>query len=197
MSIKLETDYNNSNSTKEYSNNKNKKILKSVSYRLPVEIIDKLDERSKDLQLSPSFLVKQTLTKYVKWDIYASELDLIPFPKEMLNLLIKYVPFDKINELGQSMYEFIKDWIIYQKRKYTWEGFLEIFSNLMEASGIKFILNIEPKNTNVIIRHKMGTRWSIFFEIVFVGFLKDFMDKDLGKTIITKNTCKIIFPTMT
>ena len=183
------------NSNTEINHHKINNKSKCVSYRLPIDTIMNLNKRSKQLQISPNFLVKQTLDKYLTWDVFASEVGLIPFPKELLPVLMKVAPIDKIMEFSTLMYELIKDWIIFQKGEYTWVGFLEVFSNLMNALDVTFIIKNDLTKNHIIIRHKMGVNLSLFFDNMFTQVLNDFINKNMITPLITNNTYKVTIPT--
>ena len=60
-----------------------KEKTRSITYRLPVQIVDELETEAMEKNISQNVLVKQILEKYVSWERFANKIGMIPVPKNI------------------------------------------------------------------------------------------------------------------
>ena len=64
-----------------------KEKTRSITYRLPVKLVDEIETEAMNKNISHNVMAKQILEKYVKWDRFAEKIGIIPVPKKILDLL--------------------------------------------------------------------------------------------------------------
>ena len=59
-----------------------KEKTKTITYRLPVTMIEELETQAMQQNTSQNVLIKQIIQKYLQWDRFAESIAMIPVPKK-------------------------------------------------------------------------------------------------------------------
>ena len=62
-----------------------KEKTRSVTYRLPVKLVEEIETEAMNKNISHNVMARQILEKYVQWDRFADKIGIIPVPKKMLD----------------------------------------------------------------------------------------------------------------
>ena len=60
----------------------NKEKTRSVTYRLPVKLVEEIEAEAMNNNISHNVMARQILQRYIEWDRFASKIGMIPVPKE-------------------------------------------------------------------------------------------------------------------
>ena len=161
---------------------------RSISYRLPEHIIKELEIEAQQKEISQNVLVKQILEKYVGWDRFATNMGIIPVPKEVLRILGEKMDGNAINDVIQGMTPVIKDWVTFQKGSYDLKKSIELMEDYMRHSGMTSEHRIEGDMHHFVIQHNLGIRWSLFTELLLKQIFHEFLPNLVMKTRTTSNT---------
>ncbi|MDE1769173.1 MAG: hypothetical protein KGI28_01290 [Thaumarchaeota archaeon] len=161
---------------------------RSITYRLPENIIEELETEAQQNGISQNVLVKQILEKYIEWDRFASNIGMIPVPKELLKILGERMDGTAINEIIQGITPVIKDWIMFKKEGYDLKKVIVSMEEYMKASGMKSDHRIEGDIHHFLIQHDLGIRWSLFAEFLLKQTFHEFLPNLVMKTRTTPNT---------
>ncbi|MEM2160564.1 MAG: hypothetical protein QXN55_06395, partial [Candidatus Nitrosotenuis sp.] len=145
-----------------------------ISFRLPEDIVEDIENEASKGGLTTNGLVREVLIKYARWDIFASKIGLIPFPKEFLSLLLKDITQEKIEEFSEIFYQHFKDWALYSKGKYGLKQCIETLEDYMKASGVESDHRVYGDEHKYIIRHNLGLQWSFFGANLLKNLFNDF-----------------------
>ena len=171
-----------------------KEKTRSVTYRLPVKLVEAVETEAMNRNISHNVMARQILEKYVQWDRFANKIGMIPVPKKLLDSLgIEMTP-DEINEIINVIKPVIKDTVLFIKGKYDLKRCIETLEDYMRASGMKSDHRIEGDLHHFIIQHELGSNWSIFTEQLLQELFKEFMPNAQMKCQTTESTVIATIP---
>ena len=167
---------------------------RSITYRLPTKIVEKLEMAAKNNNVSQNVLVKQILEKHVSWDRFGEQIGMIPIPKKILDSLGIEMDGEDINEIIKTVLPIIKDTVLFMKGKYDLKRCIETLEDYMRVSGMKSDHRIEGELHHFIIQHKLGMNWSFFTEQLLKEIFNQFIPNKNIKFQTTKNTIIATIP---
>lgn len=174
--------------SKNKSDIQKKETTRSITYRLPSNLVHELETEAMNNKISQNVLVKQILEKYVNWDRFGNKIGMIPIPRAILDSLGAEMNGDDINEIIKSVLPIIKDSVLFMKGKYDLKRCIETLEDYMRASGMKSDHRIEGDLHHFIIQHELGMNWSFFTEQLLKEIFNQFMPNKNIKFQTTKNT---------
>lgn len=151
-----------------------KEKTRSITYRLPENLVEELETESVEKNISQNVLVKQILEKYVTWDRFAEKLGIIPVPKNILGTLGEEMSGEDIENIIQMLHTLIKESVLFMKGKYDLAHCIETLEDYMKASGIKSDHRIEGDIHHFIVQHDLGIKWSLLTERLFKEIFNEF-----------------------
>ena len=165
-----------------------KEKTRSVTYRLPVKLVEEIETEAMNHNISHNVMARQILEKYVQWDRFANKIGMIPVPKKLLDSLGIEMSPEEINEIINVIKPVIKDTVLFIKGKYDLKRCIETLEDYMRASGMKSDHRIEGDLHHFIIQHELGSNWSIFTEQLLQEIFKEFLPDSEMKCQITEST---------
>jgi hypothetical protein len=165
-----------------------KEKTRSITYRLPVKLIEEIETEAMNNNISHNVMAKQILEKYIQWDRFADKIGMIPVPKKILDLLGIEMNAEEINVIINAIKPVIKDTVLFIKGKYDLKRCIETLEDYMRASGMKSDHRIEGEIHHFIIQHELGSNWSIFTEQLLQEIFKEFLPDKQMKCQTTEST---------
>ena len=165
-----------------------KEKTRSVTYRLPVKLVEEIETEAMNHSVSHNVMARQILEKYVQWDRFATKIGIIPVPKKILDTLGIEMTAEEINEIINVIKPVIKDTVLFIKGKYDLKRCIETLEDYMRASGMKSDHRIEGELHHFIIQHELGSNWSIFTEQLLKEIFKEFLPDSEMKCQTTEST---------
>lgn len=164
-----------------------KEITKGVTFRIPENIIKKLNTYSKRKQISVNTLANQIFKNFVEWDFLAVEAGWMVFPKPSLKELIDNTSEKELERIAKHKVEYHKDIRFLMVGTNDLTGFLILLRQKSQRSGFPFT---ETKSENgiihFVIQHDLGEKWSYFNKLFYTQMINDLGYKVNIET--TKNT---------
>ena len=111
--------------TKQQPHSKIKEKTQTITYRLPVRLVEELDGESIQKGISHNIPVHQILEKYVKGDKFSDKIGMMPVPKGILQTLGMDMKVEDINTLVDVIKPLIKDNVMLMKGKYDLKRCIE------------------------------------------------------------------------
>ncbi|MBC8516903.1 MAG: hypothetical protein ISR81_00865 [Nitrosopumilus sp.] len=152
-----------------------KEKTRSITYRLPVKLVEAIETEAMNSNISHNVMAKQILEKYIQWDRFANKIGIIPVPKKILDTLGIEMTSGEINEIINVIKPVIKDTVLFIKGKYDLKRCIETLEDYMRASGMKSDHRIEGDMHHFIIQHELGSNWSIFTQQLLQEIFKEFL----------------------
>jgi len=178
----------NSNVMRKQSPFVKKETSRSITYRLPSNVVEELEIEAKNKKISHNVLVKQVLEKYLVWDRYSDKLGIIPVPKKILEVMGQNLDLIQINQVIDSLKPIIKESVLYMKGSYDLKRCIETLEEYMRASGMLSDHRVEGQNHRFIIQHQLGVKWSLFTEYLLKETFGEFLPEMQIKFQTTEHT---------
>jgi len=150
----------------------------TISYRLPLKLLNDLETEANEKNISQNVLVKQILQKYVTWERFAVKMGMIPVPQKILESLAGDLSHQEILKIIDALFATIKDSVMLMKGGYDLKRTIETLEDYMRNSGMESDHRIEGDLHHFIIQHKMGMQWSIFTELLLRRVFTEFEKGD-------------------
>lgn len=165
-----------------------KEKTRSVTYRLPVKLVEEIEAEAMNHNISHNVMARQILEKYIEWDRFASKIGMIPVPKKILDMLGMEMTAAEINEIINMIKPVIKDTVLFIKGDYDLKKCIETLEDYMKASGMKSDHRVEGELHHFIIQHELGGNWSIFTEQLLQEIFREFLPESKMKCQTTEST---------
>ncbi|MEX1149239.1 MAG: hypothetical protein WEB01_04425 [Nitrosopumilus sp.] len=166
----------------------NKEKTRTVTYRLPVKLVEEIETEAMNNNISHNVMAKQILEKYIQWDRFADKIGMIPVPKKILDTLGIEMSSAEINEIVNMIKPVIKDAVLFIKGKYDLKRCIETLEDYMRASGMKSDHRIEGELHHFIIQHGLGMNWSLLTEQLLKEIFHEFLPNQNIKAQTTEAT---------
>ena len=167
---------------------KKKEKTRSVTYRLPVKLVQEIEIEAAHHNISHNVMARQILEKYVQWDRFANKIGIIPVPKKILDTLGIEMTSQDVNEIINVIKPVIKDTVLFIKGKYDLKRCIETLEDYMRASGMKSDHRVEGALHHFIIQHELGSNWSMFTEQLLQEIFHEFLPDVEMKSQTTEST---------
>ncbi|NNL59515.1 MAG: hypothetical protein HKP31_08675 [Nitrosopumilus sp.] len=165
-----------------------KEKTRSITYRLPVKLVEEIEEEARNHNISHNVMARQILEKYVRWDRYATKIGIIPVPRKILDTLGLDMSPEDINGIINLIKPIIKDSVLFIKGNYDLKRCIETLEDYMRASGMKSDHRVEGTLHHFIIQHELGTNWSVFTEQLLKEIFNEFIPDSKMKCQTTEST---------
>jgi hypothetical protein len=147
------------------SRSKSPHVIRSV--RIPVSLDRAIRKVAEERNTSVNALVEASLTKLIEFDQYADELDYGTVRKVFLVKGLEFLTEDEIRDLGKwTAMESGSEMLEFYHGDSNLDSILHIFESIISKYGRLFTFRheVEGRNHKITLSHKMGKKWSIFFE---------------------------------
>ena len=161
---------------------------RSVTYRLPVKLLEEIETEAANQNVSHNVMAKQILEKYIRWDRFAEKIGMIPVPTKILDTLGTNMSPEDINGIINSIKPVIKDTVLFIKGRYDLKRCIETLEDYIRASGMKSDHRVEGVLHHFIIQHQLGSNWSIFTEQLLKEIFHEFLPDTEVKCQTTEAT---------
>ena len=165
-----------------------KEKTRSVTYRLPVKLVEEIETEAANLNISHNVMAKQILEKYIRWDRFAEKIGMIPVPAKILDTLGADMSARDINQIINVIKPIIKDSVLFIKGKYDLKRCIETLEDYIRASGMKSDHRVEGALHHFIIQHELGSNWSLFTEQLLEEIFHEFLPDAEVKCQTTEST---------
>ncbi len=165
-----------------------KEKTRSITYRLPVKIVEELETEAMQKSISQNVLVRQILEKFIQWDRFSDKIGMIPVPKAILEALGDEMEGKDIDKIIKIIVPIIKKNVMFIKGDYDLKRCIETLEDYMRASGMISDHRLEGNLHHFIIQHDLGMKWSVFTEQLLKEIFHDFLPEMNLKCKTTDST---------
>ena len=183
-----------SNSIRPQKHSPKREKTRSVTYRLPVKLVEEIEMEAMNNNVSHNVMAKQILEKYIQWDRFAAKIGIIPVPRKILDVLGMEMDSSDIDEIINVIKPVIKDTVLFIKGGYDLKRCIETLEDYMRASGMKSDHRIEGSTHHFIIQHELGSNWSIFTEQLLQEVFHEFLPETKMTSQTTESTVIVSIP---
>jgi hypothetical protein len=140
-------------------------VIRTV--RIPATLDKTIRRLAEERNTSVNALVEACITKLIEFDQYVEELDYGSVRKAFLVKGIEYLTEDEVRELARwSAMELGSETLRFYNAYPKLDAVLHIYESVISKYGrlYAFHHDVEGKTHTIILTHKMGKKWSVFFE---------------------------------
>lgn len=137
---------------------------RTVSFRVPENIINDIEKEAKVKLVSTNVLINQILSQYVTWDKYEQRMRMFPVAQDILHYILNGLDELERKNAIETTYNCIRDWALLSRKKFDLHTCLEVLEDYCRIVGISVEENVSEGFRSYIIRHNMGTKVSTFIE---------------------------------
>ena len=151
-----------------------KRRTRSTTYRLPEDMLQKLDALAAQEQVSENVLVKQILGSYLQWEVSATKAGWVVMPREVLMKIINDLDEKTIIKIGtDSAKAVFKDIALFMHGKFDFDAWIAIVRDRCKRSGFHLKETTTTGETTLIMQHDLGEKWSVFFKVYYQEMLHE------------------------
>ena len=167
---------------------KNEKRRVSRAFKIGENLDRDLVEQASKAGITPSSLVNQILMRHLDWGRYLSDnSNFLTIDRQVFISMIEDLSEDRIIELARSTalvatHNFIK----FRYDEITFEtllDYLELMSTYMNLAEISVRNNKGGKGYEILVRHPLGIKWSIFLAEFISGMFGSFLEMETTSEI--------------
>ena len=113
----------------------------SVTFRFNNEILRKLRNEADQKRISLNTLASQIFQSYVEYEMYASRVGMISFPKSLLVRIMDRLSEQEVEQLSEYIAKNeLKEMILLVKNEYNLSAFLDMIESWLRVSGIGYVM---------------------------------------------------------
>ncbi len=169
----------------------NTKKSKTVSFRVPEDVISEIEKEAKASLISTNNLINQILFNYTVWGRYQQRAKMYPVPEENLIHIIDHLDESQRKEAINHAYDAIREHALLSKKKFDLHSCLTVLQEYCRVCGISVEDRMALGKREFTVHHNLGEGFSLFIkefiEKIFWEFVKIKVDFQLSKnTVIAK-----------
>jgi len=146
-----------------------------VSIRIDNEVKDLLINEAKDKGISFNKLIRQILTRHVKWFTMAEKMDMISIPKAAYKKYTSYITDGEIKQIGLTVgKESFKNYTLLSSGEFKIKPFIETLQLWLTINKLPFEYIVNSKDSNeFVIRHDLGKKFSILLTAIVSSLVEE------------------------
>ncbi len=161
---------------------------RTVSFRIPENIINDIEKVAKTKLISTNGLINQILTQYTSWDKYEDRIKMFRVPEESLQHILLHLDEVRRGEAVDIIYNIIRDWTLLSKKKFDILTCLETLEVYCKMAGVSVEDRVSDGFRSFVIMHNLGQNASILIadlvHKIFWELTRKKVDLELTKTTV-------------
>lgn len=147
---------------------------KSISFRLPEELVGEVLTEAQLNDVSPNVLVYKILDRYIKWDSRAAKAGYIPVTKGLVRELFDKITDKEVIEIAERVErtEFA-DIILLLRNEFNIESVFDIIISRAKVSGFPYRYEVKGNMHSFVIQHDLGAKWSLYLATRYKAAFED------------------------
>ncbi|WP_428326638.1 hypothetical protein [Nitrosopumilus sp.] len=145
-----------------------------MSIRVNEKIKEKISKEADSKNMTVNTLVNQIITNHVEEGTVFQDLDFTSVRKQLLKKLFNSMPKEEVTKMAGTMCkEFFKDTTMYLYGKYDLESTVRTLESWFNSSNIPFKEIKSEDSIKMVIRHRLGSNWAMYFETMIKAVLEE------------------------
>ncbi|MGD8431442.1 MAG: hypothetical protein PVG23_02590 [Nitrosopumilaceae archaeon] len=170
-----------------------KKKTETVSFRMDMQIIDKLKKESESQGISLNVLANKIFSRYVEWDMFEPKVGMIPVAKPIVQNLFQKMSKDETIKMAEKIgHDTVSNISTFMKGTMDLDSFVTWFVTRMEISDFDMNHTVKGDLHTYIIKHDLGFNWSLYHKTVLELIFNNAFEKRIDSEI-NDNMMKISF----
>jgi antitoxin component of RelBE/YafQ-DinJ toxin-antitoxin module len=149
----------------------------SITTRIDSDTMRELQDEADSIGIALSSLTRLILTNYAKWDKFVSKAGMIPVAKAVITEAFDRLSEEEVVQLATSVGKnALGDIILFMKGRIDLDSlfsWLELWLKRNSDAGFSYV--IENGVHTCIMKHNLGSKWSLYHKIVLQLMLKEIL----------------------
>lgn len=145
----------------------------TVSFRLPKSMVDELMEEVERSGSSPSAILRKVLEKYLDWDRYRLQMNMIPFPDCFVDESLKRLSRKDIGDIASQFADAFSGLVLLKMGKMDLESTLKIMEEWFRDGAINYRRGYADNCHVFVIQHSLDVNWSLYLAHFFTTVCRD------------------------
>ena len=173
----------------------------SISFRLPRNILYKLQQEAKQKEISVDALMTQIAKQHTEWYVNASQIGFISVRKILIMALLDEVRDDeKIKEIAREVAGRSSDSLLSLKEKYNIpiESALDFIESWIKEAGYPYVHDVSGVDHNIhhfVIYQDMGLKWSLYLSEILRNLFEELFNLSEVHFDVTGSTVQFTLDT--
>lgn len=136
------------------------------TFRISSHLISVLESESKNRGISPNALIGYLLYRFDNWDRFAERFDFFSITADVFQALLDQVTDAEIARIAETIGARVaKEAMLFWAKEATVASFIEYLGNRCRYAGYGHFEYAEnDHNHTIVIKHKLGPKWSLFLQ---------------------------------
>lgn len=134
-----------------------------MSFHADPNDVEELEKLADQRQINKGALLSQILKSYLEWDHIAPKIGMIPIQRETVIELLNFVEDDDLKKIAAHAADKFMGKMLIMTEENKLDSFLNLTRIRIEKSGFAFSESAENGEMELVIQHRMGHKWSVFF----------------------------------
>lgn len=161
---------------------------RSMSFRLPDDIVESLETESSIKNVNVSTLLSQICRHHFGYEGNTGKAGLVAFPRPLLTRLMEGYPEEKVIAMADHMSkDATTDMIAVLENEYSVDTFLDFVQSWAHSSKIPFRREIKGQLNTVVIQPELGRNWSLYLGHLFKNVIEDLLQKKVAISVTEKS----------
>jgi len=141
----------------------NHKKTRSISFRLPEELVEEIEIEAHLNDVSTNVLAYKILERYARWDSNAAKAGYIPVTKSLISELLNKISDKEIVEIANRVEkkEFA-DIMLLLRNEFDIASVLDIIEMRAKVSGFPYRHTVKGTMHSFVIQHDINQKWSLY-----------------------------------
>lgn len=173
------------------NNNNNNRTI-TMTFRIDEKVITLLQSQAKEQGVSLNQLTNQVLKRYIEWEMFASQVDVMPIAKPILAELFRKLSKEEVIDLATHVgNKTIADIVVFMSRTadLTSEYFLRWLKLRLEpCAHVRYGYEANNKNNSIqicLIKHDLGYNWTLYHMILIQKIFEEMLHKRIDFTVVS------------
>jgi hypothetical protein len=144
-----------------------------LSVRVDHLLVEELRSEAESSNISLNVLVNHIFRRYTSWERDANRIGFVPITKDLFAALLEKLEEGQLEQVANKSAKNIVDVIIYMRKKFDLETFLQWLDEMCRASGFaKKRVTMDTLYT-YIVQHDLGMKYSIYLKTILQSLFEN------------------------
>ncbi len=145
----------------------------TITIRVPISLKEKLEDTSKQNQLTLNLFINQILTQKFHWDEHVSKMGWLQFDPCVVRDIFDFLDDEEISKLAKSTKPETIRVIKFIYGDASLSNIIDFIKSWLNNAHISYRYTEDPNSHKFLVNHTLGVNWSKFCIKVSEEFLQE------------------------
>ncbi|GEM_PF-2284227 len=132
---------------------------KTVSFRVPENIISEIEKDARIKKVSTNILINQILFDYAVFHRYRQHMRIMPVSDDVTRLALNNLD-SRRGDLAEAIYQNIKEWTLVSRMEFDFYSCIQALETFCRVSDLGFESSERDGVFSIVIKHDLGSNFS-------------------------------------